>query len=88
MDILTVETLDGIVKALEGGSKNHRFDRTGHVAPQPFRQLDLEGIYAGGNDSCLALFRSTSLVLEHREWHHSSFFLIAAYNRDIWSVHD
>ena len=50
MDILTVEPLDGIVKALEGGSKNHRFDRTGHVAPQPFRQLDPEGIYAGGND--------------------------------------
>ncbi len=44
MDILTVETLDGIVKALEGGSTNHpQFDQKGHTA----RQLEPEGIYEG-----------------------------------------
>ena len=64
MDILTKETLAGIVKALEGGSTNHQqFDQKGHVASELLRQLEPEGINKGdGKD------RLPPLLSPARHW--------------------
>lgn len=64
MDILTIETLAGIVKALEGGSTNHQqFDQKGHVASELRRQLEPEEIYKGNGKD-----RLPPLLSPARHW--------------------
>ena len=60
MDILSIETLDGIV---EGGSTNLQFDQKGHLSSELRRQLEPEGIYKGdGKD------RLSPLLSPARHW--------------------
>ena len=64
MDIITIETLAGIVKALEGGSTNHQqFDQKGHVSSELRRQLEPEGIY-----KCDGKDRLPPLLSPARHW--------------------